>query len=147
MECGLGKALMECRVKDGHLRQRGQGSLSRRDPGEVVGIMQRRQIEAVPDPLQDALVDANGLRESLSPMNNAVPDGGQRKIFPFVYQPFQDERECFNVRANGRRLSETTPALGPSLCEYCTPCPNPFHLTGQVRDLVFRLDDLILDRG
>ncbi len=72
----LWKRVMERGVEHGDLRHPRSEELARRqDSPDVVGIMQRRQVDAIFNALQHLVVDQRRFFEHLSAMHDAVPHG------------------------------------------------------------------------
>ena len=72
----LGNRVVEGGVEDGDLRNVfAQQFLRCLDAFDVVGIVQRREVDALLDVLQDLVVDQRRLREQLSAMHHAMSNG------------------------------------------------------------------------
>lgn len=73
--CLFGKCLVECGIENRDLRYAlAQQFLTRRYPTEICGVMQRRQFNAVLNPLNHFFCDQVRALELLASVHDAVPD-------------------------------------------------------------------------
>src|SRR5581483_3756902 len=144
----LGYRGVKSRIEYGDLRCRLAEDLAQcLNAAEVVGIVQRRQIDAVLDPLKHFIVDDDGLLEQLSAMYDAMADRVDVSQAPNLLdsgaircEPAQHIIECRGDVPN--RRSQLLPGTGVALHGDDRFATDPLHLPSAQQLIAIHFDSL-----